>query len=151
LSQDQSSVTALRGNLGSSISCNIAKITSCKTADIVKDMTSTTMDNGNGWKIPLHMSAENGHDRCVRAMLDSGADVDAVNSTGLTALHLAARNGHIGVMKMLLRQDANIDATDESGWTALHHAANNDCEAIVRLSTNRGADLNAKARDRGPR
>ena len=84
-------------------------------------------------------------------MLDSGADVDAVNSTGLTALHLAARNGHIGVMKMLLRQDANIDATDESGWTALHHAANNDCEAIVRLLTNRGADLNAKARDRGPR
>ncbi len=97
------------------------------------------------------MSAEKGHDRCVRVMLDSGADVDAVNSTGLTALHLAARNGHVDVIKTLLKQDANIDATDESGWTALHHAADNDCEAVVRLLTDRGADLTAKARDRGPR
>ncbi len=143
-------MTALRSNLGPSISCNVAKVTSWKTADMVNDMTSTTMDTGNGWKIPLHVAAEKGHDRCVRAMLDSGADVDAVNSTGRTALHLAARNGHVDVMKTLLKQDANIDATDESGWTALHHAANNDCEAIVRLLTNRGADLNARARDRDP-
>ena len=143
-------MTALIGNLGSSISCNVARVTSCKTADMVNDMTSTTIDSGNGWKKPLHMSAKKGHDSCVRVMLDSGADVDAVNSTGRTALHLAARNGHVDVMKTLLKQDANIDATDESGWTALHHAANNDCEAIVRLLTNRGADLNARARDRDP-
>ena len=112
-------------------------------------MTSITIDNDSGWKIPLHILAENGHDRSVRAMLDSGADVDAVNSTGFTALHLAARNGYIDVMKTLLKHDANIDATDESGWTALYYAANNDCEAVVRLLTNRGADLNAKARDKG--
>jgi len=117
---------------------------------MVKDITSTTMDNSNGWKVPLHISAEKGHDRCVRVMLDSGAEVDAINSTGLTALHLAARNGHIDVITTLLKHDANVDATDESGWTALHHAANNDYEAIVRLLTMRGADVNAKARDRGP-
>ncbi len=97
-------MTALRSNLGSSISCNVAKVTSCKTADMVNDMTSITMDTGTGWKIPLHMSAEKGHDKCVRAMLDSGVDVDAVNSTGRTALHLAAKNGHVDVMKTLLNR-----------------------------------------------
>ncbi len=49
----------------------------------------------------------------------------------------------------LLKQDANIDATNESGWRALHYAANDDCEAIIQLLINRGADLNAKARDSG--
>ncbi len=116
----------------------------------MEDMTSAQkFENGNGWKMPLHMSAEKGHEKCIRVLLDSGADIDAVNGTGLTALHLAARNGHIDVMKTLLKHDAYVDATDESGWTALHHAANNDCEAVVRLLTNWGADLNAKARDRG--
>ncbi len=118
---------------------------------MVTDMTGTsTTDNRNAWQIALHISAEKGHDKCVRALLDNGADVDPVNSTGLTALHLAARNGHIDVVTTLLTYNANVDATDESGWTALHHAANNNYEAIVRVLTRRGADMNAKARDRGP-
>ncbi len=116
---------------------------------MVTDMTSSTPDNSSGWQIPLHISAEKGHDKCIPALLDNGAGVDAVNSTGLTALHLAARNGHIDVVTTLLRHDANVDASDGSGWTALHHAANNDYEAIVPLLTRRGADMNAKARDRG--
>lgn len=111
-------------------------------------MKSTNTEIGNGWKIPLHLSAEKGHDKCIRALLDSGADVDAINSTGLTALHLAASNGHIDVVTTLLIHDANVEAADDSGWTALHHAASNAREAIVRLLTKGGADTNAKARDK---
>ncbi len=80
--------------------------------------------------------------------MDSGANVNAVSCTGLTALHLAAKNGHVDMIEMLLKDNANIDVTDEDGWTALHYAANNDCEVVVRLQIRRGADLNAKARDR---
>ena len=114
------------------------------------EITSTIHENGDLWKMPFHISAEKGYDRSVRALLDSGADVNAVSCTGLTALHLAAKNGHVNVMEMLLKDNADIDTTDEYGWTALHYAANNDCEVVVRLLIKRGANLNAKAKNRDP-
>ncbi len=149
-SQDQFSTTAPKTDVATSPSCNEVVIKSSKIADTIYQTKSTIHENGDGWKMPLHMSAEKGHDRSVRALLDSGADVNAANCTGLTALHLAAKNGHVNVMEMLVNDNANIDATDKSGWTALHHAAHNDHEAVLRLLIKRGADLNAKARDRDP-
>jgi len=149
-SQDQLSTTAPKTNLATSPSCNEVAIKSSKIAETMHQTTSTIHENGDGWKMPLHISVEKDHDRSVRALLDSGADVNAANCTGLTALHLAAKNGHVNVMEMLVKDNANIDATDEFGWTALHYAANNDREAVLRLLIKRGADLNAKARDKDP-
>ncbi len=132
-------MTASNPSVATSPSCNEVMIES-----------STIHENDNVWKVPLHISAEKGYDRNILALLDSGADVNAVGCTGFTALHLAAKNGHMNVTEMLLKDNANIDATDESGWTALHYAANNDCEVVVRLLIKRGAGLNAKAGNRDP-
>jgi len=147
-SQDQFSTTAPKPSVAASPSCDEVTIKSPRIADTMHQMTSTIHENGNVWKMPLQISAEKGYDRSVRALLDSGANVNAVSCTGLTALHLAAKNGHVDMIEMLLKDNANIDVTDEDGWTALHYAANNDCEVVVRLQIRRGADLNAKARDR---
>ena len=103
-----------------------------------------------GWKTPIHISAEKGHYRSVRALLDYKADANTVDGTRCTALHLAAKNGHVDVVEVLLAGDTKFDATDEMGWTALHYVVDNDCEAVVRLLIKRGADLGAKARDKDP-
>jgi len=103
-----------------------------------------------GWKAPIHISAEKGHYRSVRALLDYKSDANAVDGTRCTALHLAAKNGHVDIIEVLLAGDTKVDATDEIGWTALHYAVDNDCEAVVRLLIKRGADLGLRRETRIP-
>jgi rabankyrin-5 len=45
----------------------------------------------------------------VSALLQSGADFDAIDSNGDNALHIAAREGHIAVARELLTE-SQIDA-----------------------------------------
>src|SRR5690242_1666217 len=47
----------------------------------------------------------------VKALLKSGADVNAAQGDGMTALHWAASNGDAAMVQMLLAAGANIRAT----------------------------------------
>jgi ankyrin repeat protein len=56
----------------------------------------------------------------VRLCLDRGADINAVNANGQTALHLAAPAGQAdAVVKLLLSRGANPEIRDKQGRTAL--------------------------------
>jgi ankyrin repeat protein len=59
----------------------------------------------------------------VKALLDQGANVNAADKTGTTALMLAAKHGKSDVVSTLLAKGANIYATDNHGQTALKIAA----------------------------
>jgi ankyrin repeat protein len=50
-------------------------------------------------------------------LLDSGADVNARKTNGLTPLHLAARNGDMETIKQLLAHGADINAVASNGGT----------------------------------
>ena len=54
---------------------------------------------------------------------DVGANVDATDKIGNTALMFAARDGHKDKVQMLVKDGANVDATDKIGNTALMFAA----------------------------
>ena len=47
----------------------------------------------------------------VRSLIDAGADVNAANEDGDTALMNAACNGHVEIAKHLLEAGADINAT----------------------------------------
>jgi ankyrin repeat protein len=68
----------------------------------------------------------------VRAMLRAGADVNAAQGDGMTALHWAAMKGQADIATMLLYAGANHGATTRlGGYTPLHLAARAGSAPIV--------------------
>jgi ankyrin repeat protein len=61
----------------------------------------------------------------ARALLAAGADSNARNGDGATALMLAAHSGGLDLVRLLLDAGAAVNATDERGWSALMQAVYN--------------------------
>lgn len=59
----------------------------------------------------------------MRLLLDCGAQADAEDDDGRTALHWAARSGDGTVVQMLLDHGADINEEDNNGETPMHWAA----------------------------
>jgi len=76
----------------------------------------------------------------VRLALESGADVDARDRYGQTALMLAARNGHLASVRVLLEHGAELDSTAKYHLSALMLAVINAHLEIVQLLLDAGAD-----------
>ena len=51
----------------------------------------------------LIKASANGYKECVTLLLEAGADVNAVNNTGNTALTIAAVAGNVSVVKCLMK------------------------------------------------
>jgi hypothetical protein len=84
--------------------------------------------------------------RVTEALLDSGANVDARDDKGRTALMLAAGFGYEDAVKLLVEHRADVNLSDNAGRTALMHAAAGKyVDAIPHLLESQ-ADLYAKDR-----
>ena len=70
----------------------------------------------------FHCAAYYGSADNVQALVIAGADVNARNNIGYTALDWAARKGKTEVVKALVIAGADVNATDNDGWTALQFA-----------------------------
>lgn len=88
-------------------------------------------------------AAKRGDAAAVRALLDGGADVDARDATGASALMLAVLYGDADLVKLLLERKADPNAANAMGATALHWAVDNRAEVEALLAA--GADPNALA------
>ena len=64
-------------------------------------------------------AAEDGDLAMVEALLSAGADVDAKNAAGVTALIYAAYYGHTEVIEVLITAGADVNAKANNGATAL--------------------------------
>jgi len=61
----------------------------------------------------------------VNLVLDRGADIDAADNRGRTALMIAADAGHAGMVDVLIARGAMRDLKDKDGKTALDLTADN--------------------------
>jgi uncharacterized protein len=68
----------------------------------------------------LHVAAASGRDTAVLGyLLQHGADIDAVDNSGETALHAAARTGSDAAVELLLQRGADTAVANAAGATAL--------------------------------
>jgi len=95
-------------------------------------------------KTPLIASAERGDDTTVRLLIAAGANKEAKDSSGKTALHHASSQGHYSTVNVLIKTiGTDKEAEDTTGQTALHVAAGGGYDGIVRLLIDEGADISA--------
>ena len=64
----------------------------------------------------------NGDEEMVQLLLRAGADVNASDEKGWTALMVAVFRGKMEVVRLLLQAGANANAVRDNGWTALFDA-----------------------------
>ena len=74
-----------------------------------------------GWT-PLMKAAEEGHVEIMESLLDRGADIEAVNKKGRTALSFAAcpsqkRETSVKALRLLLECNADVGHSDRWGMT----------------------------------
>ncbi|XP_072234551.1 protein phosphatase 1 regulatory subunit 16A [Leuresthes tenuis] len=81
----------------------------------------------------------------VKALVQSGADLNAQDNNGATLLHIASANGYISVAELLLENRAQMELKDSDGWTPLHAAACWGQIQMVELLVAHGASLNTKS------
>ena len=90
---------------------------------------------------PITEAARRGDAQAVRSLLDRGADVNAAQGDGMTALHWAAERGHAEVVGVLLSAPADVEAKTRIGsYTPLHVASRRGHAAIVVSLLEAGAD-----------
>ena len=98
--------------------------------------------------ILLHCAAIYGNLPAVRALLESGEDVNKGEpSEGKTALHLAAYCDKPVTLKALIEAGADVNAQDSDGITSLSFAAEKNHPMIVMELIKAGADVNLARHD----
>lgn len=91
---------------------------------------------------PLVIAARDGDHRTLEALLGLGADPNATQGDGATALHWAANSNDLDGVALLLEAGASVNAANDLGATPLWLAARNgDGEMVSRL-LEAGADPN---------
>jgi ankyrin repeat protein len=93
---------------------------------------------------PLAEAAQAKDLAAVRALIKGGADVNAAQGDGMTALHYAAINGDAEMTSMLLYAGANVGAkTRIGGYTPLHLAAQLGHATVIAPLMAAGAPVGA--------
>jgi len=67
----------------------------------------------------LFLAATHGHVGVVRALCEAGADLDAVDGDGNSALHLAVVGKHLDVISVLLKHSAQPQLHNSNDLTPL--------------------------------
>lgn len=90
---------------------------------------------------PLMRASQEGHVRCVRLLLQAGADTNRRNRADLTALMLASQRGHARVCRWLVQYGACLDARTLQNSTSLLLACKRGHVTVVKELVTAGCEL----------
>jgi len=99
--------------------------------------------SGTAPRSTLADAAEKQDKASIRTLLQTGADVNAAQVDGTTALHWATYNDDAETVALLVKAGANVNAMNRYGVPPLAEACTNGNAAIVKLLLDAGADANA--------
>lgn len=97
----------------------------------------------DGWT-GLTLAAAYGHLKCVKLLLENGANPNLADKVNYCPLHWAAKKGHKTIAIELMNKGALVDAPGEFNRTPLDMAVYNGQERLVKLLLSRKANVNAQ-------
>lgn len=124
---------------------HVAAISALLAAGADVNAGFTSCWGGSCSVFPLHVAALVEQTDALRALIQHGADVKAVDGFGYTALHHAVLNS--GAIDALVEAGADVDAQDSSGRTPLQYAFERPVmvtSGILAL-LKRGANVNVQS------
>jgi ankyrin repeat protein len=77
----------------------------------------------------------------IKVLIEMGADVNVIESNGLTPLHMAVIVGDVEIVEALASGGADVDAVEYNGCTPLHAAASQGFLEIAKILVDGGADI----------
>ncbi|TNE27707.1 MAG: hypothetical protein EP349_08870 [Alphaproteobacteria bacterium] len=95
---------------------------------------------------PFIAACNKKHYKLAKMLRDFGADINAKNGKGNSAMHLAAVSGDVETLKFLVGLGAKTDEKNEESKTPLVQAFNaysNSAEATIYLAKQNGRDFNS--------
>lgn len=92
---------------------------------------------------PLVDAAKSSDKDALRALLQKGANVNAAEADGTSALHWASYRDDVESADLLIRAGAKVNAANDLGATPLWTASQNGSEKMVRRLLEAGANPNA--------
>jgi ankyrin repeat protein len=104
------------------------------------------VDANQSDKTALHWAGQYGHLAVVQTLLTAGADVNATDAYGTTALMETASAGHTAIVQALLKAGANANRRDYMGETALLKSGPRASVEVTHALLQAGADVNARNR-----
>jgi ankyrin repeat protein len=112
-----------------------------QTVGTDSDMIGAPVEISDGEGLtPLFLAAcFNDWNKCVKVLLEHGADINARAPEGHTPLMAATANGMLNNSEVLLAYDPDIDIRDVEGWTALSSFMFWNMHESIRLLVLRGA------------
>ena len=106
------------------------------------------VEHGNTMPIQDLFTAIKDNDlKNVKRCLKAGADPNAQDELGMTALHEASRTGKTAIVRLLIEHGADPNARWTNNITSLDWACAWGYIAIARLLLDAGADVNARNND----
>lgn len=92
----------------------------------------------------FEMYSQDDFTELVQLLIAKGADVNAKNNEGITALLAAVMANNIDAIKLLIDNGADITARDNNGLSALYYAVVANNTEAINLLIDKGADVNQK-------
>jgi TonB family protein len=96
---------------------------------------------------PLMRAVRDGESKEFKSLLKRGADINARDSYGWSALYYAVTRNDFNIVKALVEAGADVNAADDLGDTVLMAAARKGNALIVKYLIEKGADVNAKTKN----
>lgn len=90
-------------------------------------------DSVSSWTPLLRCAAVTGNKDVAKVLIKEGADINAVDVDGKTALMTAVLNGHHLMVEMLLQYDADISVLSASGKTAYEMAIAMEKRKVAKI------------------